>query len=332
MQIRGRENLGIPQELNEALQRFRAKADEILRSVFEPVDTKPPPSAIYHYTSDAGLRGILESGQLWLSDIFSMNDPSELRHGMSPAVEILKARARADRREQKLFADDFSNFSELSIEATAHYFVCSFSSDSEELGQWRAYADNGRGYVLGFDGKELEDAFIGSSTTPNPTTRLLRSTFRVNYDDAELSKIHGKLIDAMFDLISLPRGRKDLDSDSINEYTRALSIYTSQYVLSTAIFFKHEAYRHESEFRFQELHEVSGSPPDVKRRYRSHQMVKYREFDWRSRQPRALREIVVGPAADRDKALQFARDCLASFGYKHVTVRQSQIPYRVIQY
>lgn len=316
--------------MREALERFREKADEIQKSVFGPIDTNPPPPDIYHYTDDAGLRGILESGQLWLSDIFSVNDPSELRHGMSHAVEILNNRSRPDRPEQGTFARNFSDFTELSIEATAHYFVCSFSSDSEELGQWRAYADNGRGYALGFDGKELVDAFIGASTTLNPMT-WVRSTFEPTYNDGELRKIHGKLIDAMFDLISLPRGR-NLDSNSINEFMKTLSIYTSQYVLATAIFFKHEAYRHEKEFRIQELHEVSGSPLAVKRRYRSHQMVKYREFDWRSTRSRALREIVVGPAADRPKGVQFARDCLDSFGYKHVTVRQSQIPYRAIQH
>jgi hypothetical protein len=34
-----------------------------------------PPPIIYHYTNDAGLRGILESGKLWLTDIFDLNDP-----------------------------------------------------------------------------------------------------------------------------------------------------------------------------------------------------------------------------------------------------------------
>jgi hypothetical protein len=139
---------------------------------------------------------------------------------MSHAVEILKNRARSDRPEQGTFARHFSDFTELSIEATAHYFVCSFSSDSEELGQWRAYADNGRGYALGFDGKELVDAFIGGSTTLNPMT-WVRSTFEPTYNDGELRKIHGQLIDAMFDLISLPRGR-DLDQNSINEFMKTL--------------------------------------------------------------------------------------------------------------
>jgi hypothetical protein len=46
---------------------------------------------IYHYTNSAGLKGILESGNLWFSDIFGLNDPSELRHGLGCAIDILKA-------------------------------------------------------------------------------------------------------------------------------------------------------------------------------------------------------------------------------------------------
>jgi hypothetical protein len=53
--------------------------------------TEPPP-LIYHCTDDAGLRGILETGKFWLSDIFNLNDPSELKHGYSLATSILKKR------------------------------------------------------------------------------------------------------------------------------------------------------------------------------------------------------------------------------------------------
>jgi hypothetical protein len=36
-----------------------------------------------HYTSAAGLLGILESGKLWLSDVRHLNEPCEMIHDVT---------------------------------------------------------------------------------------------------------------------------------------------------------------------------------------------------------------------------------------------------------
>ena len=63
-----------------------------------------PPAFFYHYTNDVGVAGIIESGQLRFSNIFVQNDPSELRHGLTIAIDILKLRATAARLEVATFA------------------------------------------------------------------------------------------------------------------------------------------------------------------------------------------------------------------------------------
>ena len=83
------ENTKIPQDMKDALIKFDAAAEAIVKSFLDTVESQEPPKIIYHYTNDVGLRGILESGQLWLSDIFNLNDPSELSHGFSHAVSDL---------------------------------------------------------------------------------------------------------------------------------------------------------------------------------------------------------------------------------------------------
>ena len=93
-----------------------------------------------------GLRGILESGRLWLTDILSLNDPSELNHGLSLATTILNGKAANGPPESKLFADDFGEVMRLGkLQRSGDYFICSFSSAGDDLGQWRAYADSGHG-------------------------------------------------------------------------------------------------------------------------------------------------------------------------------------------
>jgi hypothetical protein len=73
----------IPRDMSAELETFDREAGEILTGFIGDLKSKPPPPILYHYTTDVGLRGILESGKLWLTDIFSLNYPSELKHGFS---------------------------------------------------------------------------------------------------------------------------------------------------------------------------------------------------------------------------------------------------------
>jgi hypothetical protein len=317
----------IPQDLKNGLGAFDASSDAIIKSFVAPLELQEVPPTIYHYTDDAGLRGILESGRLWLSDIFKLNDPSELRHGFSHAVDILNSKAESGHRSTKIFAKQFATILERGMEGTAHYFVCSFSSDGNDLGQWRAYADNGRGYALGFDGKALENAFTKENGVPIPHN----STHHVIYNDAELADIHRRMIENMFPLISGPNGRR-MDGPTINAYMMDLSVSLSLHALRASLFFKHGAYINEKEFRFLQIYEAGTPLRNVKRRYRSYELVKYREFDWRCVAAGALKQIMVGPAADPTKGIRFAQDCLAEFHTPRggVAVIPSGIPYRAV--
>jgi hypothetical protein len=67
-----------------------SQSEEIINSFSRKPAGEPPQALIYHYTDGTGLRGILESGKLWFTDIFSLNDPTELKHGLNSAIEIIK--------------------------------------------------------------------------------------------------------------------------------------------------------------------------------------------------------------------------------------------------
>ncbi|MGC1860009.1 MAG: DUF2971 domain-containing protein [Methylocystis sp.] len=314
----------VPSDLRMELQKFDEAADQIIASFVRTMEASPPPPIIYHYTNDVGLKGILETGQIWLTDIFNLNDPSELSHGFSHVVNILNCRAVDGPPESKTFSQLIGAFrTHGGIQAAAHYFVSSFSSTGDDLGQWRAYADNGRGYALGFDARELENAFTKDGDIPIPSN----STFSINYNDGKLAELHEELVESMFHLISLPRGRS-LSREGIHEYMDELLALLSMHALRAGLFFKHEAYNNEKEYRFMQIHRADVPPPEVKFRTRPHSLVKYREFNWRRLAAGALKEIVIGPAADRNKGFQFATDCLRSFHGTTVEPVYSSIPYR----
>ncbi len=314
----------VPPDMRAELQKFDKEADELIASFVKEIDRSPPPPLIYHYTTDVGLRGILETGKIWLTDIFNLNDPSELSHGFSHVIKILNGKAVDGPPPSKLFAQQIEAFlTQGGIQAAAHYFVSSFSSNGDDLGQWRAYADNGRGYALGFDAKHLEKAFTKEGDVPIQNN----CTFPVTYNDGKLVELHMQLVERMFHLLSLPYGR-DASPEGIREYMSELFVSLSLHALRSALFFKHEAYKNESEYRFLQIHRADMPPPEVKLRSRPYSLVKYREFNWRSAAAGALKEIVIGPAADRDKAFQFATGCLRSSHGKLFQPIHSKIPYK----
>jgi hypothetical protein len=45
---------------------------------------------VYHYTNDDGLQGITCGGKLWLSNVFKLNDPSELKYGLGMLSHFLE--------------------------------------------------------------------------------------------------------------------------------------------------------------------------------------------------------------------------------------------------
>ena len=171
-------------------------------------------------------------------------------------------------------------------------------------------------------GLALENGFTKRGGIPTPNN----STFHITYNDARLLGIQSQIVEKMRNLIMLPAGRS-LQNSAITVYMAELQMLLTLHILQTILFFKHEAYANEREFRFLQIHKAD-EPPTVKVRARRYGLVKYREFDWRSIAPDALKKIVVGPAADYGATSQFAKDCLGLFHLNNVEVARSEIPYR----
>lgn len=315
-------------QCSKVLSEFEDHLIQILESLFQRVKTESPPQTLFHYTNDTGLHGILESGKLRLSNIFSLNDPSEISHGLSHAITILNEDVSNGTPQSKDFADKFARFCKDGLSNSAYFFVCSFSTNDHDLGQWRAYADNGRGYALEFEANPLAASF---ASLDGGADGHRNHTFHMRYNDDEIKEIHRQLIAPCIPLISLPSERP-CNGLSTNDYLRTLGAVLSMYALETALYFKHEAYEKESEFRFLELfgrHEK----PEVKWRARSNELVAYRDFNWRGIQHGVLKRIIIGPAANRISTERFVKECLTAYHPKNegkVEISFCDIPYRAV--
>src|SRR5262245_10894107 len=137
-----------PPPLQAAIDEFEAWLKEYLGRQDTASKITTP---LYHYTDAKGLCGIFETQQLWFTDYRHLNDPSEFLHGLGFARECAsRLKQGADFKKQN-FLDEFINrFTQETFDKRFEFYVASFSREPNDLSQWRAYADNGRGFAIGF--------------------------------------------------------------------------------------------------------------------------------------------------------------------------------------
>ncbi len=113
---------------------------------------------LYHYTTPAGLQGIIKTRSLWATSAYYLNDAHELRHGIELGRNRLEALLKTEEATSqsagriKWLLHDIRH---AGTAATKPVFVCSFSEESDSLSQWRAYCHGG-GFAVGFPLSLLE--------------------------------------------------------------------------------------------------------------------------------------------------------------------------------
>lgn len=275
--------------------------------------------SIFHYTSDVGLEGILDKKELWLTDLFNLNDPSELIFGLDIFAKFVSERVKfagqlADLIKQKL--DALRNPDRL--RETANFFSLSMSWHENDLAQWRSYADNGRGFALEFDRTLLDEV-------SKICIERVKS-IPICYDESKLQAALTGIADVALNCINKFTTEPDLMIASEYGVSRVILTVT-RYAIVSSLYFKHEAYVQERELRYLEINRQTDI--DFSVRKRSYEIIAYRPFKWFQKGKQPLRSIVVGPAGGA-KSLQFARDCLRLHGKElgEVTIRESGLPYR----
>lgn len=129
----------------------------LMSRLFEPREGQ----RLYHYCSADSFRAILESGKLRFSDINMLNDASEHRWGYAifeeAATRLIK-RVGVPETVPKMTIEFFDAVDAVLSKGQliAHPFVSCLSLEGDSLDQWRKYADDGRGYAIGFLASDLK--------------------------------------------------------------------------------------------------------------------------------------------------------------------------------
>ena len=129
----------IPLSMDERARSIR-QYESLIKALADPCE-----GMIYHYTSNEGLRGIIENSAIWLTNVAFVNDTTE---------------CRALQEEKNLFNDNgFTNeyvknrWKKFIRNPDTDYdtYIASFSSGKKSLDQWRAYGN----FRIGFEANKL---------------------------------------------------------------------------------------------------------------------------------------------------------------------------------
>jgi hypothetical protein len=254
---------------------------------------------IFHYCDAVGLEGIVTSKCLWASDIFSLNDASEVDYARQIICEALSNYPDLNHITQQFEEPDFMEFYK-----SWKTHVCCFSAEGDLLSQWRAYGAQGHGFAIGFNSHLLKSEGDG----PPP----IFSTFPIVYSrDAQLASLKAFLAETMqFD--GMPGLLRSSDV--------TLEIAISMLILMPP--FKNPAFSDEREWRMMlipdELQEIHFRPIRGA-------IVPYVKIPLK---PEFFTRIVLGPTLHQEFAERSLKMFLAKNGLAHVVVNSSEIPFR----
>ena len=326
----------------------------------ESLANAPIPWKLWHYTDFNGFCGIVKSKSIYATNIRYLNDREEFNHAIGIAKEMLDeiTTKYGDNEPIKTFLPEilagFFETGALSPQNT-NIYTASFSLKEDQLSQWRGYSNGSCGVSLGFDLRAFrppEEAGTLAIFAPciyedQPKSDLVR---RAISDFADRSSaLNSKINDHAATLRSVNEIRKSRPNLTFKEAAEEQFSILSKYHLSElkdaatamagrflrlAALLKHSAFEEEQEWRFA-LPIPTNRPPvqnPIKYRSRANTLVPYIEFPLRGKfgdfDGLPLTDIIIGPGAEFETAIDAARGFLVSEGILNVLPRRSRIPYR----
>lgn len=286
------------------------------------------PRVVYHYTSEDAFKAILASGEIWLGDIFSMNDTSELLWGLNTAIEAGNLRGVHGSASARTMAAILALLPTQGVSfLKKHFMSASFSAKGDDLNQWRAYGQDGKGFAIGFHTAALIQAFRQSLPKPQPGRYVLGGCFPIAYDKDVLVRHQTSLINVFFDAVEMP-SRLGILLDEHDRYYAELNEWLAHAVIEIALSFKNPSFASEAEYRLGSIANGFDVPPDSFLFHKGSKDVRYTKFNWRQAEPTAIAEVLIGPSASRREAEEVALAALRSATLPAVPIRTSGIPYR----
>lgn len=281
-----------------------------------------PEDYLYHYTTTAGLIGIITNNALWQTNAGYLNDTQEVRYGARVAEEVIEKVvqdgnfcASGQVREEFIKSTFDGVLSTIRSIAEDRYsniefpHVTSFSEERDDLSQWRGYADGG--YCVAFNKEKLQKRLIPRGGAPVGIGGNIPLLEKVQYGDDSR-----QLIEHAVSLL-LEHLREDeypASPTGVHQYHLVRRI-----LLPALALMKHEAFLSEKEWRIYSLNMCS-----VRFRPGGIGPIPYSEVEF---SPDSVAEVMVSPGADSLRRARGAEALLMNNGFSAVVVSTSSAPF-----
>lgn len=275
------------------------------------------PPILYHYTDAAGLLGILTTRKLWATDIFYLNDSSELEYAFDVFRAGLGDGSQLVNQADASLSEIGDALAGINSDMLARFkpkmrcYVASFCKRRDLLSQWRGYSRGDAGYAIGFD-----------------TTRLVRIPGRlrqVEYDRDNQAAVAREYVVSALDT-SLSQIEPEAKISLVSVIYEALV----NFMVEVGPTFKNSAFAEEDEWR---LLRVSGQDQGAKLLFRPvpYGISPYVELDLaQDGDLLPILEVICGPSRHPELSVGAVQMMLRDSGFQAnaVSVVLSEIPLR----
>jgi hypothetical protein len=273
---------------------------------------------LYHYTSQSGLRGIIENQCIWATDVRYLNDSTEFSYAIKLASKLLKEKG----------IDDENDLSEvislLTSSEPGPVFAASFSTASDQLSQWRGYCPDTGGFMLGFDISEIQ------RLAKNQGFQLEECIYCKNKQKAALNKVIDGTLQFIASNWSTTNARSGIDLDAVMKTGGKMRLAFALDLMHLAPTLKHPSFYEEREKRLIAIAEPLWQR-EVKFREGKSMIVPYIKFkliNKKNGESLPIKEIMVGPTPHTELSMLSVRQLLKNNKISSCAVIHSEIPYR----
>lgn len=208
------------------------------------------PDILYHYCSLDTFYNIMKNHSIWLSDVTKSNDSNELvwatrecklavMNAFLEYVERLKASGNFLNAKFREFNKITDSIESLDLSKTLKAWVFCLSEKGDNLGQWRGYADDGKGISIGFYSKIFEH----ESNQENQSLDFLQDKL---YQFCDKIEYGGFDIKQLLDSAELDVLTSSCEYDELEKSFKKLITYS----IILAPLYKNPAFEEEAEWRF----------------------------------------------------------------------------------
>jgi hypothetical protein len=266
---------------------------------------------VYHYTTAAGLLGIISSRHLRGTNYSFMNDASEFTYGVDLALKRFEAEFRKNREQNDKLSVMLGVSGEIWMKhqaSLAETYVACFTEARDDLNQWRGYGGTADRYCVGLEIKKL---YQGGeySFAPLIYSREQQETLVDNYLEATLNYL---------------RKRKTVPEPLL---IRAVKILC-RWLLESIPFFKDGHFASEREWRAVTNIDTVAKDELCFEPSTGTLRPYVRMFDLGTNLP--ITEVIVQSARRDERAAKAVALLLSKYGYETTRVVESEVPFRAL--